>query len=315
MKLPPQAGLADLLRASNRLGASELAAQQGMARMLGLELASALLASPAPATPLIAPPVQTPGPPSSPADKPLPVREVSAPVCVPFKLTPEESIERKVELPAYEPLAIEAPGNRRPVTLEPLLSPSWSRSILSAISSSADDSGPIDTDRVIDTIARGRPLVTWPRRNTLTQRRGISVLVDVGDSMQPFREDQLQLIAALRKIVPEDSLRVAHFIGSPARGIRTADRPEWHRLSLDDGMAPVLLLTDLGIAQPSRGTTPAGLREWETFGRQLRRRPAVLVPYERARWPRRLQNHYQIFEWDRSTMAGTIVRQLRREGS
>src|SRR5206468_10029090 len=83
----------------------------------------------------------------------------------------------------------------------PLLRPKWSRGVLAAANETTVSDGPIDVERMVERAARVEPVVTVPRLPRPSLHRGVQLLVDIGEGMQPFRRDQEVLVEVARETV------------------------------------------------------------------------------------------------------------------
>ena len=81
-----------------------------------------------------------------------------------------------------------------------LFEPRLVRDLLRRTLSTAVRSRAIDTNRLIESISRGTPLRRIPCTTRLSLRRGVQVLRDIGESMEPYVPDQAQLMAKLATI-------------------------------------------------------------------------------------------------------------------
>jgi small GTP-binding protein len=199
----------------------------------------------------------------------------------------------------------------------PLLPRRQVRAFLRDVASHVLPSPALDVEAVIEQLARLRLRTPLPRRKQRSFRRGVTVLVDEGPGMRPFRHDAANLRGAIQRIVGPH-VRGEYFIAeTPAGGIerygggsvppRVGDR------------STVLLITDLGLARPTDGkrATPA---QWtdlaNTFSRRGCRVVAV-VPYARHRWPAAAKRSMRIVEWSAASSSrprnvGTSIEELAR---
>lgn len=198
---------------------------------------------------------------------------------------------------------------------EPLLAPGWVRGILTALLSTRSIDGPPDIERAVEAIARKELVTELPRLHSLTTRRGVQLLIDMGDGMLPFGRDQSGLMRDVFNVIGEEAASVLRFTGTPLRGAGTGSRRRWTTYEPPLAGTPVLLLTDLGIGQPAGATLAAPVEEWLDFAELLRRAdcPAVaLIPYPSARWPAPLARVIHLIEWDRPTSVANARRLVGR---
>jgi hypothetical protein len=196
----------------------------------------------------------------------------------------------------------------------PLLQPHWLRGIAIAALATRSLAGEIDLDALVEEFSAARPVDRLPLLALRTLSRGVQVLVDQGDGMLPFREDQHWLLHQLRSIIGPSRLEVLKFEACPSRGAGPGMIDEWAEYAPPQSSRAVLALTDLGIARPSFAIDPATEFEWLDFACKVRAASCPLVafvPYPASRWPRRLARAMAIIEWDRATTAGRAARARR----
>jgi hypothetical protein len=204
-----------------------------------------------------------------------------------------------------------------PEAPQQLFRPLQERSILSVALATHAEDGPLDTDRLIEVIARGQVLqrifrIAWP-----TLRRGIQLLSDRSEAMMPFAEDQEQLLRAIQLVAGIDKTTMLGFAGSPQRGTGEGPITDWTPYRPPPPGTLVVLVSDLGIGRGRDLSERAEVAEWRAFALDVQRagcRLVAFVPYAKHRWPAALQPLLTIIPWDRSTTANT-VRSLMRPRS
>lgn len=211
---------------------------------------------------------------------------------------------RRVKL-LDEPAATPAPP-----LFVPLFRRRWTRLILSgALATESTEEGRLEIEPVIAAVARAEPLLTLPRRPQPTLARGVQLLVDRGEAMEPFFGDQAQLQAEIVKVVGRERTEVLSFAGCPLWGAGVGLRDEWGDYRPPPRGTPVVLLTDLGVGRPALAAERAGVRDWLAFNARLRKAGSAavaFVPYASARWPPRLGRAMAILHWDHTTTAATV---------
>jgi hypothetical protein len=138
------------------------------------------------------------------------------------------------------------------------------------------------------------------RRLTLT--RGVQVLVDRGEGMEPFAADQEAFVDLLRRLVGDALVSVQTIYEAPDR----AD-PLWPWEPPPPG-TPVLALTDLGLGSRAGLSNVELIAAWRTAAAVLAPRRSTmvgLIPYPRDRWPGELAEVVRFAEWDRPTTAAS----------
>jgi len=233
---------------------------------------------------------------------------------LPFRIKSSVPVARKapdwlgqVELfPKQEAMPTET------VPVEPLFRPDWTRGILSGALSGMRPDGPIDVPEIITRICHGEAITALPRVRWATLSRGVQLLIDRGEGMTPFRDDQRWLENRLRLMLGSEALEILSFSSCPTRKAGSGSRLTWEpyrELRPPRPGTTVVALTDLGIPEVRLRERQASPDEWIEFARHLRTLgcPLVaLVPYPETRWPERVRRHLTVLPWDRKTSASTI---------
>ena len=292
--------ISDLAAALDALEPADDGTLRAIAGLLGLERAARPTA---PRPPGFAPP--SPPPPPDQADgegedgpstaasgrSPFTVAELPA-------LTPQET-PQPAEVDA-EPLKLEAPVpgvQPRPI---PLLSPLAARFIVQELVASSRFGPEPDLDRLVAGLARREIPQPVPLQEHRTLAFGVQVLVDEGEGMEPFAEDQDAMVDLVRRLVGDAivDVRQIHEVPDPADPVYPWEPPP-------PGV-PVLALTDLGLAgRVERGAADLDAA-WQIVAAALAVRGSCLItllPYPPARWPASLQGCIDLVLWDRSTTA------------
>jgi hypothetical protein len=306
---------ADLLRAFAALDPKTDEERRAIADMLGFEWQTAFATDAAPTVEPEWPKERTP---STPPKPPPPPQRPPAPRSDAPKATGGVRISgpRPVPKPVLDWLntvpALPAGAMGRAHDPAPLFRPQWIRAILGASLSARRPIGPPDLGRAVEKIARGEALQTLPRQPIMTLARGVQVLLDIGESMQPFAQDRVVLRRDLKRIVGDGSLDILQFAGSPRQTRRDDDSPAWQDYEtrfppqLD---ACVLIVSDFGIGRASGLARGASPYTWSMLAKRLARRGhrvVGFVPYPPARWPSVLGRAVALVQWDRATTAGRI---------
>lgn len=302
-------GLGDLARALDRLAPEDAATREQIAKLVGLELREIPQEKDGPSSP--APP-ETETPSTRVPPPPRDAEPDSAPLLRidPVSREPSRPLRLLLNGPSLDP----PPGDFAPLPFAPLFKPAWERNLISATVATRAPNGPVDLPRLVDTAARGRPLRTIPRLPQPSLFRGVQVLVDLGEGMEPFARDQVHLLEEIRRIVGDEASAVVQFRNNPLRGAG-ATPWTWGPYRPPHPGTPVLALTDLGIGGPLLDPDRSNEREWLTFAERLAHAACpfvALVPYPEQRWPRKLRRQITIISWDRSTTVGEVFRKIRR---
>ena len=227
MPLPAEVSLADVIRSFLCLNPRDETTRRAVAGLLGFDWPTETPESvggkdpPAPLPdPDMTPPDVDPGIDQPPSSVPAPVTDPATPLHQLQPLSPGAS-------PVGPPLwaGIDALTPFRCATHlkgvarhDPLLHPQWSWAILAGGLATPAADGPVDVEKLIEVVARGRPVDRIPRRPVPSLRRGVQVLVDVGEAMQPFARDQRALVDEVRRVVGPELVIRLDFHGCPSRG-------------------------------------------------------------------------------------------------
>jgi hypothetical protein len=314
----PQVSTADLLRAFAKIRPGTDEEMRSVAHMLGFDWETPLrdadfdmpklLAPPLPAQvpPLVSPAPRIPDLTS--ADSGLP-KHLAVPVG--FRISGPTDVERSRLAWLASTQALEdRPMGRAPKAV-PLFRPQWTRAILGASLSAQTPTGPPDMERAVEMIAQGRALRLLPRQRIMTLAHGVQVLLDVGESMQPFNQDGATLLRDLKRIVGDGTLDVLQFTGSPRKMRRVGKIRGWRAYTSFPPQlgACVLVISDFGIARSPSLSYGASLSTWLAFAKHLKRRGhrvVGFVPYPPLRWPLLLGRAIALVQWDRSTSVGRV---------
>lgn len=196
----------------------------------------------------------------------------------------------------------------RPIPVDPLFAPRWTRGILISLLATRGD-GEIDVERLVEKIADFQPLDRLPRRPWPTMRCGVEVLVDVGEAMTPFVQDQTWLIAKIRRVAGCDRVKVLRFRGSPLRGVVSGTELRSCPWQNPSAGVPILVVSNLGAGPGASASENAPETEWLEFAGRVRRGGCPLValsPHSNRRFSPRLRRALTIAHWDRATTSGTL---------
>jgi hypothetical protein len=172
----------------------------------------------------------------------------------------------------------------------------------------------INVDRVVQELARARPIDELPRLHAPSLALGAQVLADVGQSMQPFFEDQEELLQRFAGSLREH-VEIRYFADDPQLGAGPHRRTgSWKPYVPPDIGASVIALTDLGCGFPER---PDAARAWLRMAQYLRRRQSrivVFAPVRLSRIPLALRRVVELVLWDRSSVRRNVMQLAGRPG-
>src|SRR5580658_2263696 len=226
----PPISSADLIRAYNALKPSTPNQKSAIARVLGWDLGPSGKPRPQREKPPVSREESKPEV-SLPREVPVKSRQISIdPTPVPTdSFTIEGPLPRRgVELLTMTAEDFETPAApaapRQPDTL---FVPRQARAIITTALAARSPNGPLDIDAIVETIARGNLLPEVPRLPVPAMALRVDLLIDVGESMLPFADDQRAMISLVRSVAGVEGVRVLKFIGSPLRDVGDDSMPEW----------------------------------------------------------------------------------------
>jgi hypothetical protein len=325
---PPEASLADLVRVRAALGPLTAKQMTLVCEFLGVTQPSAASAlwTRAPVASRELRLEDTPGP------EPRPAPPLAAPTSgekwpapppedqgAPFEMRPLSSEADGRGRPDPQALAAGAPSELLPrwtgatdVSPLNLFNPSWQRAILSTALATAETGGEVDVDALVAEVVTGKPVLRLPQRTSPTSRRGVQLLLDLGQGMLPFLEDLQAMQRTVRDVVGRDSIEVLRFANSPLDGAGPRGRSTWGPYRPPAANRPVLILSTLGLCGPRSERAP--LRDWIRFADMVRSAGCGLVafvPLPATRLPAELARVIRLVPWDRPTR----VRDVRPKGA
>jgi hypothetical protein len=308
--------IADWLNAIHQLAPQDTEAREAIARLLGLEWRKSRTSTSRSGSQLPNPkrlganPSTIPTPETASPDKPR--RRIDS------VLTPSNAGRDLVPawLTTAQPLPPTESRHLRPVLpFEPLFPKPTTRAILSTALATPSLTGPIDLNRVLHHVSQARLIESLPRVAAPTLGRGVQLLIDAGEAMQPFAPDMAILRSALLSVLGRDRTEVRYFEFTPLRGCGNGPKDNWPGYAAPAAGTPVVLLTDLAIAHPPDTLGLADSAEWIEFAHLAARSrcPVIaLVPYPPHRWPQALARKISVVQWDRATTVSAIRKAIGR---
>jgi ankyrin repeat protein len=154
---------------------------------------------------------------------------------------------------------------QRPIHI-PIIPPERLRTIVGAMATHVTLTSRIDTSRLIERMARRRPIWRVPRRTRRSLGKHLVVLCDQGVGMMPFRPDIAMLIGRLSLVVGAAQLKVAEF--------GAAGHLDLPMDAISSG-STVLILSDLQGFARRNGYAHAGREEWGALAAEIRHKNAA----------------------------------------
>jgi hypothetical protein len=191
---------------------------------------------------------------------------------------------------------------------QPLLAPRSTPAILQTVLSRVIEGGELDIEALVETLARGRPVSELPRRRVRTLRFGVDILCDLGQGMEPFERDQIELVESARRLAGAERVRVTYFADAPLRGAGSGPRWTWEPYRPPNRGMRVIVLSDLGIGGPTLNHRRSRREEWRDFVECVHQHDCDvigLVPYPPHRWTTGACSLFPLLAWDRLTTTGS----------
>jgi hypothetical protein len=225
--------------------------------------------------------------------------------------TQVDQVRRAVEIKP----ATFAASEERPA-LQPLLLERWFQGIFTAVLATPVPSGEIDFRELESSVFRGGISAQLPFKSKARLVKGVHVLLDRSESMQPFLRDQTELVARLRGLLGEAPVQHTWFEYDPLRPVES--RLSWHTPMPRHfrEQTPVLLVTDFGS-----GLDPSTARSMEfdpwlpvlQLARSSHCRIFALIACSPNFWPIELSRFVDgSLLWDRETSPQSAARLCRR---
>jgi len=226
---------------------------------------------------------------------------------IPAKLTSLQRVRVQVRLEARMSLEDSSAESPEP---DPLFDITQTRAIVSRTLARVTSKGPWDFDQVVEKCARGEALASVPRLPQASLSSGVQLLIDRGEALMVFAQDQARLAKTIVRLAGEDKTQILSFSGFPSRaGSGGMFRWKAYEEQLPPPGTVVALLTDFGIGRPAWLASPAPSSQWREFAERLRNRQCPLVafvPYAPHRWPQDLTSAITFIHWDRSTGTSAV---------
>ncbi len=309
----PIVNLADLVQASGWLQPANRATLEQVADLLGFQPLPAG-ATPAGGTSTRPATVEMPAtPPVEPTLPPPTVPETATPPPTAPRPTAAGSLTFRLDGPTLAAGAGTAPAwyvdvtplpparTAKPPPPAPLLVPQWTRTTLTRTVSVPVPEGRVDVSQLAITLARLQLPRTIPREPVPTLRHGVQVLVDLGETMAPYRQDQRRVVRELYRLIGAEYFEALQYHGVPGRGVQPLGSREPPRTyAPPPAGTPVFILGELGMAPPHYTLPTVSVGEWQDFAAQVRDAGCQLlayVPYGPARWPAALRGALEIDYW------------------
>ena len=285
---------ADLIRAVRLLAANDnFVSRAAIAETLGIELTirRASVDPQGVATPMTSPmpnvTATAPEPHGPPRSNPIPAN---------IRFLQDAPIQQPPDWLERAAVLRPASNQRRRIPAKPsLLWPIWTRALIVTLLATIGESGEIDIPALIRRLSSGESIDSLPLVRLATLARGVHCWVDDGPAMEPFNQDQNQLITELANVAGLSRVTLRKFRGVPERDV-----------SFVRG-APHLLLSDLGRIPIPEEVGPMLVTENEFLHfahwvRQDLEAPVVaLTPLPVCRYSDELRAAVTLLCWDRQT--------------
>lgn len=314
-------GLAELIHASYRLGIADSERLGWLAESLGLKDTPVKEQKTPEDSGAVNAETSKQQPPGE--DKPEPKNTPNAlPALIPLTPIAHEPayFEKKLDpgkLGSAIPLApATADSDRALAHYQPLFHDKHLLGIASALLGAPMDSTQVDIPRAAKRIAAGLPLDSLPMQQRRKLTRGVQVLADRSESMQPFWQDQIEWLKRLNRLLGESVVQSSWFIYEP---LFPSDRqidwltPPPERFAPS---TPVLLITDFGLGKGESGFYPEDWQAWLPLLQKARdsHSPLIaLLPLPHQAWPASLLEYVDhAVTWDRDTTPQQVARLCRQ---
>lgn len=308
-------GLTEVLQACKALGVREGIHAQWLAQCLGLTWKEAEVSQSVPAP--------TPGGPSLP--------DSSAETPATTKQEPKKL--RLLDPVGQEPMAFEQifeghaerirnaeeirvatklQAQSRPA-FQPLFLNRWFQGIFTAILGVPVLSREIDFRKLERAVIEGEVFSHLPFKHRAKLVKGVHVLLDRSESMQPFWSDQSELLSRLRRLLGHALVQNTWFKYDAQRSRLIWRTPMPRQFRMD---TPVLIVTDFGGEMNLLGAQSIDWEPWLPIfqlAQSSRSRVVALIPSSPDFWPEAINSFVDgSLLWDRETSPLTAAKLCRR---
>lgn len=216
------------------------------------------------------------------------------------------------DIEGVKPLPPEELRRMRVPELAPLFKPRLLRDIVIRLGGTDGARGAVDLRRLVADVASARPVRRIAYLPRWTTRRGVQIIADSGEGMQPFIGDIKQLLAAFRQFLGLSLVSLVEVDGSPRRLVGKGwELPVYRR---PPGGTPVVLLSALGTCPfATEQIGPAWLELTQRLQAQGSRLCAV-VPTHGRLGGMHLPDGLKVVPWSRDTTAGDVRRIVEGRG-
>lgn len=309
-------GLAEVLQACTALGLPEGEQAQWLAECLGLTwtTSSAKREQPQPATPTSQPPTAEGLANEAPLKQDLKKLELLNPVGqepMAFEQVFEGHTEKIRNAAEIKPASL-AESQTRP-DFQPLFLDRWFQGIFTSVLGVRVPTQEIDFRKLERYVIQGEFFTQLPFKARTKLVKGVHVLLDRAESMQPFWRDETELLSRLRRMLGDVLVQHSWFEFD-----RSASRIDW--LTPMPGQfrmeTPVLIVTDFGSGAVQFVAQTMNWEPWRPILDQAfcsRSRVFALIPSLPKFWPAAIGTFTDCsLLWDRDTSPQTAARLCRR---
>ncbi len=194
-----------------------------------------------------------------------------------------------------------------PLPLPSLLPNRTARGVLSALLQTQRTGRRLDLQRLIRESSTGYLPSSLPRLKEVSLQNGCQLLLDVGHSMSPWRDDLETLSAQVQDVVGAGQCTEFRYSDSPleAEAWSLNDEPvQWQAIP----GTPVLVVTDFNL--PNGHNRYAIRKQWSRFIQQCKDSESpllFLIPWDfNAELEETLGSYPFLFEWSEKSTASTV---------
>lgn len=179
----------------------------------------------------------------------------------------------------------------------PPIQPAQARAAMAAAASSQRTGTRLDLKRLIQTASQLRSLVPPPLLAEMRIAPVVMLLVDEGESMEPYFDDVAFLATHLTDVAGRDRVERHSFVRTPLDVLDDDEDVAWKGVA----GSLVVVISDLGVGGPLGSRDRGSPRRWRAFADAVARDGAalrVLTPFGPGRVPSGLDTVADIVGWD-----------------
>ncbi len=167
----------------------------------------------------------------------------------------------------------------------------------------------VDVKRLVQRVAKRQLVRQIPRKAMRRWGNSVVIAVDYSERLTPYRDDQHSVCRHLRRLIPENALRIAT-VSDPEDGLMLWSGPRV--LHTPDPGSVVLVLGDLGTLDTRGSALERRWLAWGRFARDNGSHLVALTPCGEAEVAEPLRRVFSVHPWQKAIGGETTSQQQQR---